>query len=72
MVLQPAATVAVDLLRELFSENIIPRNGSINRIPTCNITPLDNFFLVFVKSLVYADESETIEALKAQLLFLFE
>ena len=55
-------------LRKTFDENIISRNGSVNWPPrSCDLTPLDYFLWGYVKSLIYVDKPENIEALEANI-----
>lgn len=62
------ANDTIALLRETFDENIISRRGPVNWPPrSCDLTPLDYFLWGYVKSLVYVDKPETIEALEANI-----
>lgn len=59
----------IDLLKETFEENIISRNGPVNWPPrSCDLTPLDYFLWGYVKSLVYVDKPQTIDALEANII----
>lgn len=63
------ATETIDLLKTTFNDSIISRNGLVNWPPrSCDITPLDYFLWGYVKSLVYADKSTTIEQLKINII----
>ena len=51
-------------LKKTFGERIISRRGSMAWPPrSCDLTPLNYFLWGYVKSLVYADKPETIDAL---------
>ena len=58
----------INLLKENFHEQIISRNGPVNWAPrSCDLMPLDYFFWGYVKSLVYVDKPESIDALEANI-----
>ena len=58
----------IDLLKENFREQIISRNGPMNWPPrSCDLTLLDYFLWWYVKSLVYVDRPQSIDALKANI-----
>ena len=56
----------VNLMKEKFEGLIISRNEDISYTPrSCDLKPLDYFlFWGYVKSLVYADKSQTVTHLK--------
>ena len=59
---------SIALLRETSDENIISRNDPVNWPPRfCDLTPLNCFLWGYVKSLVYVDNSETVEALEVNI-----
>ncbi|KAK9891522.1 hypothetical protein WA026_014759 [Henosepilachna vigintioctopunctata] len=59
------ARETMDMLKDKFGEQLISRNGSVNWPPrSCDLTPLDYFLWGYVKSLVYVDKPNTIEALQ--------
>lgn len=61
--------VTIDLLKETFGERIISRNGPVNWPPrSCDLTPLDFFLWGYVKSKVYEDKPETIDALEQNII----
>ncbi|KZC03964.1 hypothetical protein WN55_01224 [Dufourea novaeangliae] len=48
-----------------FPDRIISRNSAVNWPPrSCDLTPLDYFLRGYVKDQVYADNPQSIEALK--------
>ena len=58
----------MNLLRRQFGEQLISRFGPVSWPPrSCDITPLDFFLWVYVKSKVYADKPATIQALEANI-----
>ena len=62
------ASETVDLLKENFHEIVISRNGPVNWLPrSCDLTPLDYFLCMYVKSLVYVDKPQSIDELKANI-----
>ncbi|GFX80568.1 hypothetical protein TNCV_498361 [Trichonephila clavipes] len=51
----------------MFGDRLISRFGPVNWLPrTCDLTPLDYFMWGYVKSLVYADNPQTLDHLKRQ------
>lgn len=62
------ARETIDLLKETFNDNIISRNGPVNWPPrSCDLTPLDYFLWGYVKSLVYVDKPQSIDALETNI-----
>uniref|UniRef100_A0A0K2T7K4 Putative LOC100569746 [Acyrthosiphon pisum] n=1 Tax=Lepeophtheirus salmonis TaxID=72036 RepID=A0A0K2T7K4_LEPSM len=62
------ANVTVDLLRTVFDNLIISRNGNVNWPPrSCDLTPLYYFLWGTVKDKCYANHSETIDDLKHEI-----
>ena len=58
----------LQLLRGKFGESIISRFGPVNWPPrSCDLTPCDFFLWGYVKSLVYADKPQTLDALEANI-----
>ena len=58
----------IDLLKENFHEQIISRNGPVNWPPrSFDLTPLDYFLWGYVKSLVYVNKPQSIDALEANI-----
>ncbi|KAK9873071.1 hypothetical protein WA026_020802 [Henosepilachna vigintioctopunctata] len=58
------ARETMDMLKDEFGEQLISRNGPVNWPPrSCDLTPLDYFLWGYVKSLVYVNRPNTIEAL---------
>ena len=58
----------IDLLKENFHEQIISRNRPENWPPrSCDLTLLDYFLWGYVKSLVYVDKPQSIDALEANI-----
>ncbi|GFW29431.1 uncharacterized protein TNCV_743731 [Trichonephila clavipes] len=58
------ARATIDLLKDTFGDRLISRFGPVNWPPrSCDLTPLDYFLWVYVKSLVYADKLQTLEHL---------
>ncbi|GFU87807.1 DUF4817 domain-containing protein [Trichonephila clavipes] len=56
------ARATIDLLKDTFGDRLISRFGFVNWPPrSCELTPLDYFLWGYVKSLVYADKSQTLE-----------
>ncbi|GFU11882.1 transposable element Tcb2 transposase [Trichonephila clavipes] len=54
------ARATIDLLKDTFGDRLISRFGPVNWPPRpCDLTPLDYFLWVYVKSLVYADKPHT-------------
>ncbi|GFX92844.1 putative LOC100569746 [Trichonephila clavipes] len=59
------ARVTIDLLKDTFGDHLISRFGPVNWPPrSCDLTPLDYFLWVYVKSLVYADKPQTLDHLE--------
>ncbi|GFS95256.1 putative DD41D transposase [Trichonephila clavipes] len=59
------ARATIDLLKDTFGDRLISRFGPVNWPPrSCDLTPLDYFLWVYVKSLVYADKPQTLENLE--------
>ncbi|GFY14552.1 transposable element Tc3 transposase [Trichonephila clavipes] len=55
----------IDLLKDTFGDRLISRFGPVNWPPrSCDLTPLDYFLWSYVKSLVYADEPQTLDHLE--------
>ncbi|GFV72168.1 putative transposable element [Trichonephila clavipes] len=55
----------IDLLKDTFGDRLISRFGPVNWPPrSCDLTPLENFLLGNVKSLVYADKPQTLDHLE--------
>ncbi|GFV60098.1 putative DD41D transposase [Trichonephila clavipes] len=55
----------IDLLKDMFGDRLISRFGPVNWPPrSCDLTPLDYFLWSYVKSLVYADEPQTLDHLE--------
>ncbi|CAI6355943.1 unnamed protein product [Macrosiphum euphorbiae] len=63
------ARATMDILRERFEGMVISRNGDINWPPrSCDLTPLDFFLWGYLKSQVYANKPQTIDALKVNII----
>ncbi|GFX46961.1 putative transposable element [Trichonephila clavipes] len=59
------ARATIDLLKETFGDRLISRFGPVNWPPRfCDLTPLDYFLWVYVKSLIYADKPQTFDHLE--------
>ncbi|GFX48850.1 putative LOC100569746 [Trichonephila clavipes] len=59
------ARATIDLLKDTFGDRLISRLGPVNWPPrSCDLTPLDYFLWVYVKSLVYADKPQTLNHLE--------
>ncbi|GFW17953.1 hypothetical protein TNCV_2231341 [Trichonephila clavipes] len=59
------ARATIDLLKDTFGDRLISRFGPVNWPPrSCDLTPLDYFLWVYVKSLVYADKPQTLDPLE--------
>ncbi|GFT90604.1 putative DD41D transposase [Trichonephila clavipes] len=59
------ARATIDLLEDTFGVRLISRFGPVNWPPrSCDLTPLDYFLWGYVKSLVYADEPQTLDHLE--------
>ncbi|GFX83202.1 putative DD41D transposase [Trichonephila clavipes] len=59
------ARAAIDLLKDTLGDRLISRFGPVNLPPrSCDLTPLDYFLWGYVKSLVYADNPQTLDHLE--------
>ncbi|GFV31001.1 putative DD41D transposase [Trichonephila clavipes] len=59
------ARATIDLLKDTFGDRLISRFGPVNWPQrSCDLTPLDYFLWGYVKSLVYADNSQTLDYLE--------
>ncbi|GFT91041.1 DUF4817 domain-containing protein [Trichonephila clavipes] len=59
------ARARIDLLKDTFGDRLISRFGPVNWPPrSCDLTPLDYFLWSYVKSLVYADKTQTLDHLE--------
>ncbi|GFT42344.1 DUF4817 domain-containing protein [Trichonephila clavipes] len=59
------ARATIDLLKDMFGDRLISRFGPVNWPPrSCDLTPQDYFLWGYVKSLVYADKSQTLDHLE--------
>ncbi|GFW98938.1 uncharacterized protein TNCV_4655651 [Trichonephila clavipes] len=59
------ARATIDLLKDTFGDRLISRFGPVNWPPrSCDLTPLDYFLWVYLKSLVYADTPQTLDHLE--------
>ncbi|GFX64270.1 DUF4817 domain-containing protein [Trichonephila clavipes] len=59
------ARATIDLLKDTFGDRLISRFGPVNWPPrSCDLTPLDYFLWAYVKSLVYADNPQTLDHLE--------
>ncbi|GFV71793.1 DUF4817 domain-containing protein [Trichonephila clavipes] len=59
------ARATIDLLKDTLGDRLISRFGPVNWPPrSCDLTPLDYFLWSYVKSLVYADKSQTLDHLE--------
>ncbi|GFV62686.1 transposable element Tcb2 transposase [Trichonephila clavipes] len=59
------ARATIDLFKDTFGDLLISRFGPVNWPPrSCDLTPLDYFLWGYVKSLVYADEPQTLDHLE--------
>ncbi|GFV01458.1 DUF4817 domain-containing protein [Trichonephila clavipes] len=59
------ARATIDLLKDTFGDRLISRFGPVNWPPRSSyLTPLDYFLWGYVKSLVYADKSQTLDHLE--------
>ncbi|GFV31848.1 uncharacterized protein TNCV_2087511 [Trichonephila clavipes] len=57
--------VTIYLLKDTFGDRLISRFGPVNWPPrSCDLTPLDYFLWVYVKSLVYGDKPQTLDHLE--------
>jgi len=58
----------MDILHERFEGMVISRGGDVNWSPrSCNLTPLDFFLWGRLKSQVYTNKPQTIDALKVNI-----
>ncbi|GFT59180.1 putative DD41D transposase [Trichonephila clavipes] len=59
------ARATIDLLKDTFGDRLISRFGPVNWPPrSCDLTPLDYFLWGYIKSFVYADNSQTLDHLE--------
>ncbi|GFS90610.1 transposable element Tc3 transposase [Trichonephila clavipes] len=59
------ARATIDLLKDTFGDRLISCFGPVNWLPrSYDLTPLDYFLWVYVKSLVYADKPQTLDHLE--------
>ncbi|GFX44324.1 DUF4817 domain-containing protein [Trichonephila clavipes] len=59
------ARATIELLKDTFGDRLISRFGPVNWPPrSCDLTLLDYFLWGYVKSLVYADKSQTLDHLE--------
>ncbi|GFV95544.1 DUF4817 domain-containing protein [Trichonephila clavipes] len=59
------ARATIDLLKDTFGDRLISHFGPVNWPPrSCDLTPLNYFLWGYVKSLVYADKSQTLDHLE--------
>ncbi|GFT50201.1 zinc finger BED domain-containing protein 5 [Trichonephila clavipes] len=59
------ARATIDLLKDTLGDRLISRFGTVNWPPrSCDLTPLEYFLWSYVKSLVYADKSQTLDHLE--------
>ncbi|GFX61846.1 putative DD41D transposase [Trichonephila clavipes] len=57
-----ARRATIDLLKDTFGDRLISRFGPVNWPPkSCDLTPLNYFLWGYVKSLVYADEPQSLD-----------
>ena len=62
----PHATM--DILHERFEGMVISRSGDVNWPPrSCDLTPIDFFLWGYLKSQVYTNKPQTIDALKVNI-----
>lgn len=62
------ASAKIVLVEEKFGEHLISKIASIPWPPrACDLAPLDYFLWGYVKSLVYANDPQTIDALKTKI-----
>jgi len=60
--------VTMDILHERFESMVISRGGDVNWPPRlCDLTPLDFFLWGYLKSQVYTNKPQTIDALKVNI-----
>ncbi|GFW04336.1 transposable element Tc3 transposase [Trichonephila clavipes] len=59
------ARATIDLLKDTLGDHLISRFGPVSWPPrSCDLTPLDYFLRGYVKSLVYADQQQTLDHLE--------
>ncbi|GFV85599.1 putative DD41D transposase [Trichonephila clavipes] len=59
------ARATIDLLNDTFGDRLISRFGPVNWPPrSCDLTPLNYFLWGYVKSLIYADNPQTLDYLE--------
>ncbi|GFX16970.1 DUF4817 domain-containing protein [Trichonephila clavipes] len=59
------ARTTIDLLKDTLGDRLTSRFGPVNwPLRSCDLTPLDYFLWGYVKSLVYADKSQTLDHLE--------
>ncbi|GFV10738.1 DUF4817 domain-containing protein [Trichonephila clavipes] len=59
------ARATIDLLKDTFGDRLISRFAPVNWLPrSCDLTPLVYFLWGYVKSLVYANKSQTLDPLE--------
>ncbi|GFV37924.1 putative transposable element [Trichonephila clavipes] len=59
------AHATIDLLKDTFGDRLISRFGPVNWPPrSCDLTLLDYFLQGYIKSLVYADKTQTLDHLE--------
>ncbi|GFV65586.1 uncharacterized protein TNCV_778721 [Trichonephila clavipes] len=59
------ARATIDLLKDTFGDRLTSRFGPVNwPARSCDLTPLDYFLWVYIKSLVYADKPQTLDHLE--------
>lgn len=62
------ATASIELLREKFGDSIISRNCDIEWPPrSCDLTPLDYFLWGYLKSLVFSNKPDSLQALQVNI-----
>ena len=58
----------INLLKGQFRDNLISKNGPVSWPPrSCDLTNLDHFIWGYVKSMVYADNPKTLEAMEVNI-----
>jgi len=59
----------MDILHERFEGMVISRGGDVNWPPrSCDLTPLDFFLWGYLKSQIYTNKPQTIDALKVNII----
>ncbi|GFU61070.1 DUF4817 domain-containing protein [Trichonephila clavipes] len=59
------ARATIDLLKDTFGDRLISRFGPVNCPPrSCDLTPLDYFLWSYANSLIYADNTQTLDHLE--------